>query len=134
MLKRSRKNYNAMLFMVVVLVSLLVLPVLFISCATLGGPDDSPELAAKKAYMAARKEFALTLQKYNTYYKAASDSTKAKWKEDIDPLFKAADKGLDGWKLAIDLDMDPASQEEAYLRLKSELLIMLVDVFGIKEE
>ncbi len=130
----NRRNYSVMLFMVVVLVTMLVMPLLFISCASLGGPTDSPELVAKKSYMAARKEFALTLQKYNTYYDAASDSTKAKWKENIDPLFKAADKGLDGWKLAIDMDMDPASQEQAYLRLKSELLIMLVEVFGVKED
>ena len=59
-----RFNYNAI---VGILVIVLCLPFLFASCTAmqLGGEEDSELLKQKKAYMAARKEFALTLQKYN---------------------------------------------------------------------
>jgi len=106
------------------------------SCAgmQLGAPDDTPELTNKKAYTVARKEFALTLKKYNDYYDKADAETQAKWKEEVDPLFKTADKALDGWQLAIDNNWDAAGNESKYLEMKSELLIMLVGVFGITEE
>lgn len=108
---------------------------LLIGCGglQLGGPEDSEQLKQEKAYMAARKEFALTLQKYNDYYATADEETKAKWKKDIDPVFRQVDKALDGWKLAIDNDWDPAVQEQTFLKLKSDLIILLVDVFT-KEE
>jgi L-ribulose-5-phosphate 3-epimerase UlaE len=96
----------------------------------LGASDDSPELRSKKAYMAAVKEFALTLQKYNTYYDQADEATQAKWKENIDPAFKQVDLALAAWKLAMDNNFDPAANEQAYLQLKADLLVLLLNVFN----
>ncbi len=98
------------------------------------GEQDSPELKRDKEYLAARKEFALTLQDYNKHYAVAPVLTQQKWKAEIDPKFRTVDKALDSWKLAIDKGFDPASQEQLYLQLKSELLFMLVDVFGVVKE
>ena len=110
--------------------ALFMFPMLFASCANLAGVNDSPQLKEKKTYMTARKEFALTLEKYNLYYSRAEAATQAEWKKDVDPWFHKVNKALDAWKMAIDNDWDPASQEEKFLDLKSELLILLVDVFG----
>lgn len=118
----------------------IVFPLLIIFLAMAGcglipiaGEEDPPELIRDKEYMTARKEFALTLQMYNDYYARADDATKAKWKKNIDPLFKKADKALDSWKMAIDQGFTPDSQEQLYLTLKSDLLLALVEVFGVKE-
>lgn len=110
---------------------LLLVLFVFASCAgmQMGGADDSPQLKQEKAYLAARKEFALTLKKYNDYYDRANAATQAKWKEQIDPLFKKTDKALKAWKLAIDQDFDATSQEQFYLDMKGELFMLLVDVF-----
>lgn len=129
-----RRSYYYQLTLVVALLFAFCLPVLLSGCAALGGKDDSPELKQQKTYMQARKEFALTAKKYNEYYDKADAATQAKWKKDIDPWFLKVDKALDAWKLAIDQGWDPSAQEEKYLDLKSDLLILLVDVFGIKEE
>lgn len=118
-----------------IVVLLIVCLSLVFGCSgmQLAGPDDSEELARDKAYMAARKEFALTLQKYNDYYDKASPETQAEWKEKIDPLFKSVDKALKGWKLALDNDWGDAGQEQKYMDLKANLLILLVDVFGVED-
>lgn len=102
------------------------------SCAgfQLGGEDDTPALKQKKAYMAAVKEYALTLQKYNVYYDSADEATKADWKKNIDPVFKQVNNGLMAWKLALDNDFDATANEQAYLKLKGDLFIMLVTVFN----
>lgn len=128
-------RYYTMLYMVAMLITMLCFPMLFFSCQgmQLGGPDDSPQLKQKKAYMAARKEFALTLEKYNDYYDKASAEQQSRWKENIDPVFKQVDTALKAWKLAIDNNWDPAAQEQKYLDMKSDLLLLLVEVFGVEE-
>lgn len=116
-------------------IMMLMVP-FFYGCSglQLGQPDEPEIVKQKKAYAAARKEFALTLQKYNQYYDRASPEQQAEWKENIDPWFKKVDTALDAWKLAIDNNWDPAAQEQKYLDMKSDLLLLLVDVFGVKEE
>jgi len=113
---------------------LLLVLFVFVSCSgmQLGAPDDSPKLKQEKAYLAARKEFALTLKKYNDYYDRTDAATKAKWKEQIDPLFQKTDKALKAWKLAIDEGFDATSQEQFYLDMKGELFMLLVDVFNLE--
>lgn len=116
-----------------VLVMLLSVTMMGCPGMQIGGENDTPEQKQAKAYMAARKEFALTLQKYNDYYATAGMETQVKWKEKIDPMFRQVDKALDGWMLAIDNNWDPAVQEQTFLKLKSDLIILLVDVFVNKE-
>ncbi len=96
----------------------------------LGAPDDPPELKRQKAYMAARKEFALTLKQYNDHYDITPAATQAIWREKYDPLFDDVDDALTSWKMALDKGFDPDSQEQLYLDLKSKLLLELVNVFG----
>lgn len=134
MFRRMRPS-KALLLIFSFCCMMLLLPFL-VNCSglQLGGPDDPPELKQKKAYMAARKEFALTLKQYNDYYDRASPETQAKWKSEIDPMFKKVNTALDAWKLAIDNNWQPDSQEQKYLDLKSDLLLLLVDVFGVKED
>lgn len=116
-----------------VLLSFMLLLLFGCSGLQLGAPDDPPELKQDKAYMAAVKEYALTVKKYNQYYEAADPETQAKWKKDIDPTVLKVKKALDAWKLAIDNNWDPATQEQTFLSLKADLIILLVDVFT-KEE
>lgn len=118
------------------IILLLAVLYLVVGCSMfqVAGEKDSPELKRDKEYLAARKEFALTLQDYNDHYAVAPVLTQQKWKAEIDPVFKKVDKALDSWKLAIDKGFDPASQEQLYLKLKSELLFLLVDVFGVVKE
>ena len=103
-------------------------------CPALYGVEDSPVLKQKKSYMQARKEFAMTLEKYNDYSSKAMAEQQVKWKVTIDPLFRTADQGLDAWKLAIDDNISPGAQEQLYLSLKSKLFFYLVEVFGVEEE
>lgn len=112
------------------LIVILLLVFFMASCGgrSLMGPDDTPELGQKKAFMVADKEIAQSLVKYNDYYARASDEEKAEWKKSIDPLFIAADKALDAWELAIDDNLDPAVQEQMYLELKSDLFILLLQI------
>lgn len=119
-----KRNFYSRLIIALLLVFFLV------SCAgrSLMGPDDTPELGQKKAFMVADKEIAQSLAKYNDYYAMASDEEKADWKKNIDPLFVAADKALDAWALAIIKDMDPLRQEQMYLDLKRELFIWLLQI------
>ena len=116
-----------------ILILFFILPLISCPGMQIGGGTDTPEQKQAKAYLAARKEFALTLQKYNDYYAQESEENKAKWKENIDPMFRQVDKALDAWKLSIDNNWDPAVQEQTFLRLKSDLIILLVDVFVKKE-
>lgn len=125
-----RRKYSFTTMIAFLTAMLFIVPMMFASCANLAGVNDSPQLKEKKTYMTARKEFALTLEKYNVYYNKADLETQAEWKKDIDPWFNKVNKALAAWKLAINNDWDPASQSEKYLDLKSELLILLVDVFG----
>jgi len=105
------------------------------ACAgtSLMGPDDTPELGRKKAYMVARKEFAQTLQRYNDHYARADAETKAKWKKDIDPKWAPVEKALDAWEIAITDDIDPAAKEQMYLDLKTEFFRLLLSI-GVEVE
>lgn len=131
-----RMNNNNLLTKTIALLLIFgfVFMVMLAGCASLAGKDDSPQLKEKKTYMTARKEFALTIEKYNVYYAGADSEIQAEWKVNIDPLFMQVNKALSAWKMAIDNNWDPTGSEAQFLRLKSELLIYLVDVFGVKEE
>ncbi len=100
----------------------------------LAGPEDSPELAMKKKYLAARKEYAQTAKKYNDHYRISPVATQQIWKEKIDPWFLQVDTALKSWKMAIDEGFDPDSQERLYLDLKAKLFVLLIDVFGVRED
>ena len=115
---------------VVLFLILLLAMFMCVSCASLAGKDDSPELREKKTYMTARKEFALSLEKYNDYYAKATPEVQAKWQVEIDPYFREGNAALNAWKQAIDNSQDPASQEQLFLSIKSKLLKLLVDVYG----
>lgn len=94
----------------------------------LGGPEDSVALKQDKAYMAAVKEFALTLQDYNRHYALADAETKAEWKAKYTPLFHEANTALGDWKTALDNNWDSLATEQVYLSLKARLLVLLLDV------
>jgi len=111
-------------------IMLVVFMSLFLSCAMLAGKDDPPELVEKKTYMTARKEFALSLEKYNLYFAQATSDVQAKWRVNIDPYFREGNAALNAWKQAIDNSQDPASQEQLFLSIKAKLLRLLVDVYG----
>ena len=67
--------------------------------------------------MTARKEFALSLEKYNDYYAKATPEVQAKWQVEIDPYFREGNAALNAWKQAIDNSQDPASQEQLFLSI-----------------
>lgn len=123
-------QYRKRLLFLFVLIAFLLT-----GCAgMLAGPEDSPELARKKQYLAARKEFALAVKKYNDHYEIAPVATQEIWNKKIDPVVLKVDKALKSWKLAIDQGFDPDSQEQLYLALKAELFMLLVDVIGVEED
>ncbi len=83
--------------------------------------------------MVALKEFTQTLTSYNDFYASASVETKAEWKENIDPWFRTTNKALIAWKVAIDDNLNPQAEEQAFLEVKRELLILLLGI-GMEEE
>jgi len=105
---------------------LLVITFVFVGCAGIGlSPEDTD-----KAYLAALKEYTQTAEKYNVYYASADETTKAEWKENIDPYFIKANSALEVWKLALKRQEAPDVAESEYLLVKQQLFSLLVEVFN----
>jgi hypothetical protein len=105
-----------------------------VSCPGFVGLEDSKLLKDKKTYMVAQKEIAQALEKYNDYFAKADEATKAKWKEEVEPLFLEVHKALRLWKEMITSGEDPTTQEEQYLKAKSRLFNLLLSVFAKEEK
>jgi hypothetical protein len=91
-------------------------------------------LTPKHDYMTSRREFTLTLTKYNDWYDVQTPEKQAEWKAKFDPLFIAADDALKTWKTALDSGTTSPAAEQRYLKMKGDLLAMLVKAGVIVEE
>lgn len=107
----------------------LLLSILFIvlifGCAT---------MSKHQYYLATSKEFTLTLQQYNDWYKLQPEDVQKKWKEDIDPLFITGDAVLKSWKARLDNGQPTEDLEVQLLQIKSDILNLMIRAGIIKIE
>ena len=110
------------------LLVIISLVITMTSCYTVTG-----DLTSKQIYLAADREFTLTLKQYNDWYDLQSPEVKAKWKLKIDPLFVIGSSVLDNWKMAIDAGGTGEVQEQELLKLKSQILHLMFNAGVFKE-
>lgn len=110
------------------LLGIILLAILVGSCYTATG-----NLTPKQVYLAADREFTLTLKQYNDWYELQSPEVKDKWKMKIDPLFLIGSSTLDNWKMVLDAGGNGDIQEEELLKLKSQILHLMFEAGIFKE-
>ena len=117
----------------IVLVALVALCILISGCALSKALQGDKEMKPKEVYHEALKWYNFNLEQYLDYYDAAPESIQMKWKTNIDPWFKKADKALEAWKSVLDA---PGEQEkiEVWISIKNELVMLLISQGIITEE
>ena len=106
----------------VVYVALVVVAAMMASCATAYTPE--------KAYLGAREQFNLEVERYLTRFDAASEEDRAIYREEIDPYIFQAGEALEVWGLAIRLKNGDGSEMDQYLDAKDSMIDALVKIYG----
>jgi len=101
---------------------MILLALIVCSCYTANG-----NLTPHQIYLAADREFTLTLKQYNDWYDMQSPETQTVWKTKIDPLFIIGSATLDNWKMVLKSGGSGEVQEEELLKLKSQILHMMYE-------
>ena len=78
-----------------------------------------------QTYVTIDKEFTTLAEQYQIWYTAADAATQARWKQNIDPLFKRADEVLDAYQTILLAGSDPANQIAELRKLKTQILTQL---------
>jgi hypothetical protein len=104
------------------LLVIISLVITMTSCYTANG-----NLTPSQIYLAADREFTLTLKQYNDWYDMQSPETQEVWKLKIDPLFVVGSSTLDNWKMVLKAGGSGEIQEEELLKLKSQILHMMYE-------
>lgn len=81
-----------------------------------------------QVYNTASDQFNTLGEQYLAYYVVQDEETQEKWKEMFNPLFINADKALTEWRKILDAGGDPALQTEAFMSIKSQIIIALLEV------
>jgi hypothetical protein len=105
-------------------IAVIVTLAIIVGCAGLD-PATTPE-TPQEVYLKARMTFNGLLADYVTQKRAATVENKAKWTENIDPLFEAGAQALNAWGTALDAEANTYSQQKAYLEIKNQLLALLM--------
>ena len=112
---------------IIYLVMAVVLIFSLSSCIT----TPEGEQTGETRYLTASRWFNDNYKQYLDMYDSMCCETKAKWKAEIDPLFKTASDALDAWGAVIGTG-DADNAEDTYMALKSQLLLKLIEI-GIIE-
>jgi len=110
----------------------LLLVIIFVAITLSSCYTMSTGLTEEQAYLAASREFTLSLSKYNDWYDMQSPEVQAKWKEELDPLFLTGNAVLNSWKMKIKAGEVGTMEEQELLRIKSEILHKMYEagIFG----
>jgi uncharacterized iron-regulated membrane protein len=83
---------------------------------------------AWSSYNLANTQFTETAQQYELYYQAQDETTQAEWKVKFDPIFLKGDIALTAWRDVLNAGDDPYEQQQAVMRIKQEIILMLIEV------
>jgi hypothetical protein len=108
----------------------LVLAFLFVSCGSFGNTvKQNPEQAAYYAYDKALQWYTQSAETYEMHYQLADAQTKAKWKSEIDPIFKDMKKVLDNWKTSLSVGFFNSTNDQDFKTLKTRIILMGLNFF-----
>ncbi|HUV78537.1 MAG TPA: hypothetical protein VMW06_10845 [Desulfobacterales bacterium] len=83
---------------------------------------EDPFTANMYAYDQALNWYVDAAETYDTHYQAADEAIKAKWKENINPVFKQIKGALDEWKKTLDKGQVGEDYTETINRLKTSII------------
>jgi len=92
---------------------------LIMGCAT------TPQTPAS-VYYNARVTYNDLLESYVVAWQQAPAESQEQWNKDITPWFQKASVTLDTWSLALQNNEDPTVQADAYIKLKNEIVSILL--------
>ena len=105
------------------LVAFLVTFVLVLGCAGWGDVYKSPD----KMFYIALQEHTRLLKAYNDYYDTADAEVQQIMREDVDPKLMRMDDAFKAWHYARTLGSEPQKDMEYYLKLKNEVIRLLIE-------
>lgn len=83
---------------------------------------EDPFTANMYAYDQALNWYVDAAETYDIHYQAADTATQAKWKKNINPVFKQIKTALDEWKTTLDKGEVGESYVETVNRLKTSII------------
>lgn len=81
-----------------------------------------------KTNLGIESEFAALAEQYEVWYQMADVETQAAWAEVMDPMFIEADALMDEYHNLLVMDMDTSSIIAALNRLKTRIMMRLVEL------
>jgi hypothetical protein len=103
---------------------ILIVPLLMIGCASTSG---------WQAYNQANAHFTGIAEQYETYYQLQEPEDQVRWQEKFDPVFDRGDKVLTNWRNILNADADPSAQQQAYMTIKNEIILILFELSAPEE-
>jgi len=109
---------------------LLAIAFLVSACANMRAAiKQDPQQAAYYAYDQALQWYTQSAETYDMHYQLADEATKAKWKAEIDPIFKDMKKILDNWQTSLSVGYWDSPDVQNFKTLKTKILLMGLSFF-----